>query len=401
MLHERSIRHYASQMQLATVRGGDDWWSLSRRLGIPLVQLRMHNPFLATRALRGGAADRLPAGAALGPAGRRAAMATSSTARGTATTSSTSRWCWKPTATRSAKRTGCGGCRRCPPDRRCGFRWRASGSAARQRPTACRRETTSAPSPAGTIRPPGASSVTTALWDERLTPGRDAAHRGASRSGRPTPRTACAAATPWVRWRGATAPACGHPGRQQHGPQHRHQHQGSACACRLRLRLRRRPRSHRRLRLRRRRRSRGRVPSARHLRLRLRHRRHAPRRAGRQPDRFWRGVTGPPCGPSRPPTTWAAAPPFRSARACACRHTASAASAAVVTHRVQRGDTLGKIAERYGTSVRAIQAATTWAAVRSSTSASACASPTEAAAARRAERADRANCKGRRRRRRA
>ena len=37
--------------------------------------------------------------------------------------------------------------------------------------------------------------------------------------------------------------------------------------------------------------------------------------------------------------------------------TASAASAAVVTHRVQRGDTLGKIAERYGTSVRAIQAA--------------------------------------------
>ncbi|MCE2543552.1 MAG: LysM peptidoglycan-binding domain-containing protein [Acidobacteria bacterium] len=54
MLHERSIRHYASQMQLATVRGGDDWWSLSRRLGIPLVQLRMHNPFLATRALREG-----------------------------------------------------------------------------------------------------------------------------------------------------------------------------------------------------------------------------------------------------------------------------------------------------------------------------------------------------------
>ena len=54
MLHERSIRHYAEQMQLATVRGGDDWWTLSRRLGIPLVQLRMHNPFLATRALREG-----------------------------------------------------------------------------------------------------------------------------------------------------------------------------------------------------------------------------------------------------------------------------------------------------------------------------------------------------------
>ena len=54
MLHERSIRHYAEQMQLVTVRGGDDWLTLSQRLGIPLVQLRMHNPFLATRVLREG-----------------------------------------------------------------------------------------------------------------------------------------------------------------------------------------------------------------------------------------------------------------------------------------------------------------------------------------------------------
>lgn len=54
VLHERSIRHYAEQMRLETVRGGDDWWILSRRLGIPLVQLRMHNPFLATRRLREG-----------------------------------------------------------------------------------------------------------------------------------------------------------------------------------------------------------------------------------------------------------------------------------------------------------------------------------------------------------
>lgn len=53
-LHERSIRHYAAQLQLETVRGGDDWWTLSQRLGIPLVQLRMHNPFLATRTLREG-----------------------------------------------------------------------------------------------------------------------------------------------------------------------------------------------------------------------------------------------------------------------------------------------------------------------------------------------------------
>ena len=36
---------------------------------------------------------------------------------------------------------------------------------------------------------------------------------------------------------------------------------------------------------------------------------------------------------------------------------ASAARSAAATHRVQRGDTLGKIARRYGTTVRAIQAA--------------------------------------------
>ena len=35
----------------------------------------------------------------------------------------------------------------------------------------------------------------------------------------------------------------------------------------------------------------------------------------------------------------------------------SAAQSAPATHSVQRGDTLGKIAERYGTTVRAIQAA--------------------------------------------
>ena len=32
----------------------DDWWSISQRLGIPILQLRLHNPFLATRALRVG-----------------------------------------------------------------------------------------------------------------------------------------------------------------------------------------------------------------------------------------------------------------------------------------------------------------------------------------------------------
>ena len=49
-LHEPSIRYYASQMQIDQFREGDDWWTLSERLGLPVLQLRIHNPFLATRA---------------------------------------------------------------------------------------------------------------------------------------------------------------------------------------------------------------------------------------------------------------------------------------------------------------------------------------------------------------
>ena len=52
--HEPSIRHHASQIRLTTVAEGDDWWQLSQRLGLPIVQLRMHNPFLANRQLRVG-----------------------------------------------------------------------------------------------------------------------------------------------------------------------------------------------------------------------------------------------------------------------------------------------------------------------------------------------------------
>ena len=36
------------------MRDGDDWWALSRRLSVPLVQLRLHNPFLAARTLKPG-----------------------------------------------------------------------------------------------------------------------------------------------------------------------------------------------------------------------------------------------------------------------------------------------------------------------------------------------------------
>ena len=53
-LYAGSIRHHAEQMSLVDVREGDDWWNISERTGVPILQLRLHNPFLSTRALRPG-----------------------------------------------------------------------------------------------------------------------------------------------------------------------------------------------------------------------------------------------------------------------------------------------------------------------------------------------------------
>ena len=53
-LYDTSVRHHALDIRLDPVQEGDDWWSISRRLGLSILQLRMHNPFLATRALRVG-----------------------------------------------------------------------------------------------------------------------------------------------------------------------------------------------------------------------------------------------------------------------------------------------------------------------------------------------------------
>lgn len=52
--HEAEIREEARQLRLHTVVNGEDWWSLSRSLGLPMVELRMYNPFLAHRTLRQG-----------------------------------------------------------------------------------------------------------------------------------------------------------------------------------------------------------------------------------------------------------------------------------------------------------------------------------------------------------
>ena len=60
-LYETSARHHALDIRLEPVQEGDDWWTISRRLGISMLQLRLHNPFLATRALRVGQLVAYPA----------------------------------------------------------------------------------------------------------------------------------------------------------------------------------------------------------------------------------------------------------------------------------------------------------------------------------------------------
>ena len=53
-LYDRPVRHHAQRIGLEEIREGDDWWTVAQRVGVSVLQLRMHNPFLATRALRVG-----------------------------------------------------------------------------------------------------------------------------------------------------------------------------------------------------------------------------------------------------------------------------------------------------------------------------------------------------------
>ena len=53
-LHDASVRHHAETIELEPIREGDTWWALAARTGLSVAALRMHNPFLATRALRVG-----------------------------------------------------------------------------------------------------------------------------------------------------------------------------------------------------------------------------------------------------------------------------------------------------------------------------------------------------------
>lgn len=52
--YDESLRHHASRLRLTPVRDGDDWSTVSSRLGVPDWELRLHNPFLAGRRLRPG-----------------------------------------------------------------------------------------------------------------------------------------------------------------------------------------------------------------------------------------------------------------------------------------------------------------------------------------------------------
>lgn len=50
-VYESSVRAQADTLGLVRSRKGDDWWTLSRRLQVPLIQLRLYNPFITDRRL--------------------------------------------------------------------------------------------------------------------------------------------------------------------------------------------------------------------------------------------------------------------------------------------------------------------------------------------------------------
>ncbi|MFN7971540.1 MAG: LysM peptidoglycan-binding domain-containing protein [Acidobacteriota bacterium] len=47
--HESNVRALAQRLKIHHVKPGDTWWSISQETGIPIVELRQYNPFLAHR----------------------------------------------------------------------------------------------------------------------------------------------------------------------------------------------------------------------------------------------------------------------------------------------------------------------------------------------------------------
>ena len=60
-LYDQAIRRYASELQLEIVGEGDDWWTIANRLEIPLVVLRLYNPYLGIRERKPGQLVSYPA----------------------------------------------------------------------------------------------------------------------------------------------------------------------------------------------------------------------------------------------------------------------------------------------------------------------------------------------------
>ena len=53
-LYEEPIRRHASRLAIEVAGEGDDWWTVSQRLGVPLVQLRLYNPYIGIRQMQPG-----------------------------------------------------------------------------------------------------------------------------------------------------------------------------------------------------------------------------------------------------------------------------------------------------------------------------------------------------------
>ena len=51
-MYEPSIRHHAQRILLEVVGEDDDWWAIAKRLDRSVVELRLHNPFLANLSQR-------------------------------------------------------------------------------------------------------------------------------------------------------------------------------------------------------------------------------------------------------------------------------------------------------------------------------------------------------------
>jgi LysM repeat protein len=74
-LDESAIREEASRLLLHTVREGEDWLRVSRATGTSLLELRLYNPYLASRPLRKGQLIAHPPPSAVTPIDRIAAPA--------------------------------------------------------------------------------------------------------------------------------------------------------------------------------------------------------------------------------------------------------------------------------------------------------------------------------------